>query len=83
MQFFRFIFLARSWVKDRAPLGEHIVDAAERAKAANSKLSLIIFPEGTLVTKETRPVSRKYAEKCGIVSAFWTPSSRLNFDKII
>jgi 1-acyl-sn-glycerol-3-phosphate acyltransferase len=68
MQFFRFIFLARSWAKDRALLGEHIVDVAEHAKAAKSKLSLVIFPEGTLVSKDTRPLSKKYADKCGIVS---------------
>lgn len=68
MQFFRFIFLARSWAKDRAPLGEQIADAAERTKGANSKLSLVIFPEGTLIGPEARPLSKKYADKCGIVS---------------
>lgn len=67
MQFFRFIFLARSWAKDKGPLGEHIVDVAEQAKAADSKLALMFFPEGTLVSPDTRPLSKKYADKVGIV----------------
>lgn len=67
MQFYRFIFLARSWAKDRGPLGEHVVDVAEQSKAADSKLALIIYPEGTLVSKDTRPLSKKYADKVGIV----------------
>ncbi|KAF8313848.1 acyltransferase-domain-containing protein, partial [Clavulina sp. PMI_390] len=66
MQFFRFIFLARNWAKDKGPLGEHIVDVAREAQAADSKLALMIFPEGTLVSKDTRPLSKKYADKVGI-----------------
>lgn len=30
----------------------------------------MIFPEGTLVSKDTRPVSKKFADKCGIVSRY-------------
>lgn len=66
MQFFRFIFLARSWAKDRGPLGEHVINVAERAKAADNKLALMIFPEGTLVSRDTRPLSKKFADKTGI-----------------
>lgn len=67
MQFFRFLFLARSWSKDRAYLGEHLVKVAERAKYADSRVALMIFPEGTLVSRDTRPLSKKYADKIGIV----------------
>jgi len=67
MQFFRFIFLARSWSADRVYLGEKLVALAERAQQASAKFVLFIFPEGTLVSPDTRPISTKYAEKIGVV----------------
>jgi len=39
------------------------VDAA--AAAAPNKLLLVLFPEGTLVSTESRPGSKKYADKIG------------------
>lgn len=36
MQFFRFIFLARSWQADRLPLAKHLSFLAERAHTARS-----------------------------------------------
>lgn len=67
MQFFRFLFLARSWSEDRVYLGLHLDQIAKRAQSAGNALALIIFPEGTLVSKDTRPLSKKYADKTGIV----------------
>lgn len=33
----------------------------------DTPLTLILYPEGTLVSKDTRPISKKYADKLGIV----------------
>jgi len=66
MQFFHFIFLARSWASDRLVLSEKLSRLAARAQLRATPLALMIFPEGTLVSKDTRPVSKKYAEKTGI-----------------
>ncbi|KAG8955404.1 hypothetical protein FRC04_008755 [Tulasnella sp. 424] len=66
MQFFDFIFLARSWGADKIPLGGHLTRIGEEAHANDDPLSLIIYPEGTLVSPNTRPVSKKYADKEGI-----------------
>lgn len=63
--------MARSWAKDKIYLGEHIVELAEKAKAEDNKLSLMIFPEGTLVSRDTRPLSKKYADKIGIVRLYY------------
>jgi hypothetical protein len=74
MQFFDFIFLARSWASDRLNLTSHLSSIAahhmtttrERAED-DEPLALIIFPEGTLVSPDTVPISQKYAEKMGLV----------------
>ncbi|KAF9513447.1 hypothetical protein BS47DRAFT_1296108 [Hydnum rufescens UP504] len=66
MQFYRFIFLARSWSADRIYLGKHLVSIAQRAQRAGQAFALLIFPEGTLVSQDTRPLSKKYADKISI-----------------
>lgn len=77
MQFYRFIFLARNWASDQAQLAKqlgevasenHTPAPAERSTSRNTakKLMLLIFPEGTLVSNNTRPISTKFAEKMGI-----------------
>ena len=76
MQIFNFIFLkAKGWEKDLAPTGEQIIGLANRAVGSvdkeTRKLSLLVYPEGTLVSKLTRPGSLKFAEKKGIVRAFF------------
>ena len=68
MQFFDFIFLARSWVSDKHVLASRLNTLGEAAKRENSPLCFIIYPEGTLVSKDTRPISKKFADKTGIVS---------------
>ena len=67
MQFFNFIFLARSWASDRLELARSLSWLARRAEKEDSPLTFILYPEGTLVSKDTRPVSKKYADKLGIV----------------
>ena len=67
MQFFNFIFLARSWASDRLDLSRSLSWLARCAEKEDSPLTFILYPEGTLVSKDTRPVSKKYADKLGIV----------------
>lgn len=73
MQFYRFIFLKRNWASDQAQLAKQLSQVASanhttRESKANTakKLLLLIFPEGTLVSNNTRPISAKFAEKMGI-----------------
>lgn len=68
MQIYHFIFLARSWASDRLLLSEKLSRLAARAQLLSTPIALMIFPEGTLVSKDTRPISKKFAEKTGIVS---------------
>ncbi|KAG8868729.1 hypothetical protein FRB97_001959, partial [Tulasnella sp. 331] len=66
MQFFEFIFLARSWASDRLILEKELTRTGENVQRRKEPLFLMIFPEGTLVSKDTRPLSKKYADKVGI-----------------
>jgi 1-acyl-sn-glycerol-3-phosphate acyltransferase len=67
MQFFNFIFLARSWASDRVQLASQLSLLGRQAEQKNRPLSLILYPEGTLVSENTRPISKKFADKIGIV----------------
>jgi 1-acyl-sn-glycerol-3-phosphate acyltransferase len=69
MQFFNFIFLARSWASDRLYLEKQLVLLGQRAQDNDTPLTLILYPEGTLVSRDTRPISKKFADKLGIVSS--------------
>ncbi|KAH8110656.1 acyltransferase-domain-containing protein [Phellopilus nigrolimitatus] len=66
MQIFRFIFLARSWASDRSTLVATLAELGRKAQQAHTPLAFIIYPEGTLVSRDTRPVSTKFAEREGI-----------------
>lgn len=66
MQFFRFIFLARSWASDSLYLVKQLSLLGKRAQDHDTPLTFILYPEGTLVSPDTRPVSKKYADKLGI-----------------
>jgi 1-acyl-sn-glycerol-3-phosphate acyltransferase len=68
MQFFNFIFLARSWNSDKLYLSESLSKLGQRAQEEDIPLTFLLYPEGTLVSKDTRPISKKFAEKTGIVS---------------
>lgn len=67
MQFFNFIFLARSWASDRLQLASQLSVLGRQAEKQDKPLSLIIYPEGTLISENTRPISKKFADKMGIV----------------
>ena len=67
MQVFKFIFLARSWASDRIRLASRLSALGQQAEREDKPLTLFIYPEGTLVSKDTRPISRKFADKIGIV----------------
>lgn len=68
MQFFRFIFLARSWASDRVALARQLSRLGKQAQEEDKPFMFLLYPEGTLVSKDTRPISKKFAEKQGIVS---------------
>lgn len=67
MQFFDFIFLAQSWASDRVHLAAHLSAIGRSAEREDKPLTLVLYPEGTLVSQDTRPKSKKYADKMGIV----------------
>ncbi len=66
MIWFRFIFLSRSWATDSKYFDAQLRDIGERARRGPHPLTFLLFPEGTLVSPDTRPLSRKWAEKQGI-----------------
>ena len=74
MQFFNFIFLARSWAADRIYLVKQLALLGQRAQSHDTPLTFILYPEGTLVSRDTRPISKKYADKLGIVSPYTSPT---------
>ncbi|KAI8816596.1 acyltransferase-domain-containing protein [Fimicolochytrium jonesii] len=59
MQFFEFIFLARKWSLDKSTLSTIL----HRASRDALPLWLVIFPEGTVITDDTKSKSRAYAKK--------------------
>ncbi|PCH33504.1 acyltransferase-domain-containing protein [Wolfiporia cocos MD-104 SS10] len=66
MRFFNFIFLKRSWASDRLHLSSSLSWLGRRAEREDSPLTFILYPEGTLVSKDTRPLSKKFADKIGV-----------------
>lgn len=67
MKFFSFLFLSRQWEKDRPRLKHHI--SSLKRKHSGHKLDpmwLLIFPEGTNLSDNTRAISQKWAIKSGI-----------------
>ncbi|KAJ7786033.1 acyltransferase-domain-containing protein [Mycena metata] len=66
MRFFNFVFLARSWVSDRVKLSSHLSALGKAAEEGDNALVFFLYPEGTVVSKDTRPISKKFADKMGI-----------------
>lgn len=62
MKGFEFIFLARKWNIDRS----RIVSSLNRARKDESSMWLLLFPEGTVLCKETMDKSVEYAKKSDI-----------------
>lgn len=62
-----FIFIARNWVTDKKSFQKQLKEVTEDLNfmGDEAKLALLVFPEGTLVTGNTRPISKKYADKLG------------------
>ena len=68
MQFYNFIFLARPWASARRYLVNRLAWLGQRTHEQDVPLTFILYPEGTLVSPLTRPISKRYADKIGIVS---------------
>ncbi|EIN13553.1 hypothetical protein PUNSTDRAFT_56913 [Punctularia strigosozonata HHB-11173 SS5] len=66
MRFFNFIFLARSWNSDRLALTTSLAKIGRRAETEDTPFAFLLYPEGTLVSRDTRPISKKFADKEGI-----------------
>ncbi|KAF7319976.1 Lysocardiolipin acyltransferase [Mycena kentingensis (nom. inval.)] len=66
MRLYNFIFLARSWVSDRKQLSTHLSALGKAAEQEDDPFVFFLYPEGTLVSKDTRPISKKFADKTGI-----------------
>jgi 1-acyl-sn-glycerol-3-phosphate acyltransferase len=79
MQVFNFIFLARSWVADRIYLVKQLDLLGQTTQLYDDPLTFILYPEGTLVSQDTRPISKKYADKLGIVSPYTVLPSTITY----
>ncbi|KAG5519783.1 hypothetical protein PMAC_000056 [Pneumocystis sp. 'macacae'] len=62
MKTFGFIFLSRSWSKDRHKLENHL----EHLSLQNESMLLLLYPEGTNFSPNTKPKSVIYAKKKGL-----------------
>jgi lysocardiolipin and lysophospholipid acyltransferase len=65
MVFFSWIFLSRSWEADRPRLELSISRLANCTK--QTPMWLLIFPEGTNISKRSMAISKKWAEKNSLV----------------
>lgn len=72
MQFFGFIFLSRKWNKDKPRFQHRLQKLSSRHNGPMSgtqdldPMWLLIFPEGTNLSKNGRASSKKWSEKAGI-----------------
>lgn len=58
--FFEFIFLARSWEKDKKSMSSYFATYRDRS---SWPFWLVVFPEGTIIRPESREKSEKYAKQ--------------------
>ncbi|OAG16439.1 acyltransferase-domain-containing protein [Alternaria alternata] len=61
-QFYNFIFLSRKWEEDQRTFKKHLTKLNKKG----DPMWLIIFPEGTNLSKTTREKSQKWAQKNGL-----------------
>jgi 1-acyl-sn-glycerol-3-phosphate acyltransferase len=67
MQFFSFVFLSRNWTKDKQRFSHRIDKLKRKGKdGAYSPMWLLIFPEGTNLSKNARVKSEAWAKKQNI-----------------
>jgi lysocardiolipin and lysophospholipid acyltransferase len=67
MKFFDFVFLHRQWARDQTIVTARI-DRLKQGWELEEPVSILIFPEGTVVSENTRGKMRIFAEKMNIVS---------------
>ncbi|GAA5887106.1 hypothetical protein JCM16303_007136 [Sporobolomyces ruberrimus] len=62
---FGFAFLERNWSKDKAGFERQLEEMARdcQVEGEGGKLDFLLFPEGTIVTENTRGISSRFAEK--------------------
>lgn len=61
-QFYNFIFLSRKWEVDKSRFKRHLSELSN----PQDPMWLLIFPEGTNLSKTTREKSKAWADKQGI-----------------
>ena len=73
MLLYNFIFLARNWAKDKPRFQQGLSKLTNRhrppmsgARSSLDPMWLLIFPEGTNLSKNGRNTSKKWAEKSGL-----------------
>ncbi|GAA5923357.1 hypothetical protein JCM1841_006495 [Sporobolomyces salmonicolor] len=66
--FYDFIYLDRKWASDKEPFRRQLEGIARTTRdgGERERLAFLIFPEGTIVTENTRGISTKFAEKTGV-----------------
>ncbi|TIA74824.1 hypothetical protein E3P81_02854 [Wallemia ichthyophaga] len=62
MQFFNFIFLRRSWAVDNKTLSNQL----HQLSANSNPYTLLLFPEGTTISNDSRPKSNNFTKKIGV-----------------
>ncbi|KPV72630.1 uncharacterized protein RHOBADRAFT_4915, partial [Rhodotorula graminis WP1] len=67
-QLFGFAFLERKWAEDRQPFAAQLDRIARETNRGgdDEKMAFLLFPEGTIVTENTRGISQRFAEKSGV-----------------
>ncbi|GAA5849032.1 hypothetical protein JCM9279_004700 [Rhodotorula babjevae] len=65
---FGFAFLERKWAEDRAPFSAQLERIARETNrgGVDEKMAFLLFPEGTIVTENTRGISKRFADKSGV-----------------
>lgn len=61
-QFYNFIFVARKWEEDKTRFEQHL----DKLNTSGYPMWLLIFPEGTNLSKTTREASKRWADKNGL-----------------
>ena len=61
-QFYNFIFLSRNWETDRPQMEKQL----QGLNKPSDPMWLVIFPEGTNLSKSTREASKRWADKNGL-----------------
>ncbi|GAA5939224.1 uncharacterized protein JCM15063_004459 [Sporobolomyces koalae] len=71
-QWFGFAFLERNWLKDRRGFGNDLKGMVDVSGTTRDGFDFLLFPEGTIVTENTRGISTRFAQKSGIKDLEYT-----------